>query len=466
MNFLGFGKNRKELNKKESANNQLEKNTERIFTYSVCDSFHLKESNDLVVVGRVNGVIHVGDAVYISNPGEDNASVELSTIVGLEQGDGKGHFVQLQEADNTRVSVRLENCADFNIKPGTVLHSRAASDRDVHSEYINGIGDGYVQGKQVNLTEEDYEKMSITDLTETWRLLNFVMSKQGDIPESVYQEKRQKVGKIAEAMIKKLFELDSIYVIYNKKTNEPHLYSGTIHREDGYECTPPDIMIVTEAYQSFYAKSFEGKNVELRKIENGEDKKGIYNFLGYCFFVNGARGVDFLYEEIAISYEQFMPAPDYSGMREVDIPVNNPDVERWLLLLGQMGVPETDDEKLICNLYYRFLGQEIVKARFIVPMRFMGEKPVSEEGDEEGKLTLKKDTSFQIAVQPGKNGKDAVRFYTDWQKLHMEYGKEWSGMIQTIEQMIDIYDIAINVTKFPQAGCYINKELYEGMKKF
>lgn len=86
MSFFSFGKNKKELNKKKSVNNHLEKNMEKIFTYSVYDSFYWKESNGLVVVGRVNGVIHVGD---------------------------------------------------------------------VHSAYINGIGDGYVQGKQVNLTEED-----------------------------------------------------------------------------------------------------------------------------------------------------------------------------------------------------------------------------------------------------------------------------------------------------------------------
>lgn len=152
------------------------------FTYGVCDSFHLKDSTDIVVVGRVNGIIRSGDAVYISNPGDDNTPITLSTVVRLEKGDGNGNFTHPDEAENTQIAVRLSNCDGVNIKPGTVLHSRTASVADVHSAYINAIGDAYVQAKQADLTDEDIARMSITDLAETWRLLNFVMSRQSDVP--------------------------------------------------------------------------------------------------------------------------------------------------------------------------------------------------------------------------------------------------------------------------------------------
>ena len=62
-------------------------------------------------------------------------------------------------------------------------------------------------------------------------------------------------------------------MVFNKLTNEPHLYSRTIRRDDGYECTPPDIMVVTEAYKSVYEKSMQNSNQELRKIENGKEKR-------------------------------------------------------------------------------------------------------------------------------------------------------------------------------------------------
>ena len=455
-----FGKKKDKDNKAKEAAEQSND-----FTYSVCDSFRLKDSDDIVVVGRVNGTIRSGDAVYVSNPGDDAAPVTLTTVVSLEKGDGKGNFTHPDEAVNTRISVRLSNCANAGIKPGTVLYSRTSSVAEVHSAYVNAIGDAYVQAKQADLTDEDIERMSITDLAETWRLLNFIVSTQNNVVQAVHEENRRKIGRMAEAMVKKLFELDSIYVVINKRTNEPHLFSRTIKQDQGYLCTPPDIMVVTEAYKPAYEKSMEGTDRELRKIENGSDRKGIYNFLGNSFFVNGAQGVDFLFVEAAISWERFMPAPDYSGMSEVNIPVTNPDVERWMLLLGQMGNPKNDDEDLICRLYYRFMSKEIVKAKFIVPMKFEGEAPSPEEGDEDGKVTIKKDTKIQLAIQQGKNGRDAVRFYTDWNRLHEVYDKEWSGMIQTVDQMIDVFDIAINVTEHPEAGCYVSREMYEDMKK-
>ena len=442
-----------------------EEEPENVFTYSVCDTFNLTDSTDIVVVGRVNGIIRCGDAVYISNPGDDDAPVFLSTVTGLEKGDGSGNYSHPDEAGNTQIGVRLSNCAGANIKPGTVLYSRSASVGDVHSAYVNAIGDTYVQAKHADLSDEDIERMSITDLAETWRLLNFIMSRQSDIPQSVREETYRKIGRMATAMIKKLFELDHVYVVFCKRTNEPYLYSRTFKRDVGYECTPPDIMVVTEAYKTAYEKSLEGTDQELRKIEKGSDGKGIYNFLGNSFFLDGAQGVGFLFSNVAVSWEQFMPKPDYTGIPEINIPVTNPDVERWLLLLAQLGNPQNDDQELIYRLYFRFLGKEIVKAKFIIPMKFEGEAPKPDEGSEDGKVTLKKDTKFALPVQPGKYGRDAIRFYTDWNKLHEEYGEDWSGMIQTVEQMIDVFDILINVTKYPEAGCYVSKEMYEDMKK-
>ena len=64
MGIFGFGK------KKQNTKDTVE--PERSFTYSVCDRFALKDSTDVVVVGRLNGTLHVGDAVYVANPGDEN----------------------------------------------------------------------------------------------------------------------------------------------------------------------------------------------------------------------------------------------------------------------------------------------------------------------------------------------------------------------------------------------------------
>ena len=43
----------------------------------------------------------------------------------------------------------------------------------------------------------------------------------------------------------------------------------------------------------------------------------------------------------------------------------------------------------------------------------------------------------------------------------MAFGPEWDGMIQTIGGMIDVFDVALNVTQYIDAGYYIDKDTYE-----
>ena len=76
----------------------------------------------LVVTGRVKGTIRVGDAVYISNPGEDNDNTLLTTIVGIETAPN----VMAMVASDCAVGVRLEKGKLYKIKKGTVLYTRDA----------------------------------------------------------------------------------------------------------------------------------------------------------------------------------------------------------------------------------------------------------------------------------------------------------------------------------------------------
>lgn len=474
MGLFGFGKKKKEDIVKDTKVNEVNISPETVpeepvsksepsaCTYSVVDTFKLRESKDIVVVGRVTeGTLHVGDAVYVTNPGDADSATTLTTVISLERPTGPNTYEQLKEATAVNVAVKLENMADAGLKPGSVVYTRTATVAQVHSAYINAIGDAYVQGKKADLTEEDIERMSISDLAETWRLLNFVMSRRNDIPEEVHNDNRRKVGVIARAIIDKLFKEDHIYAIFNKNTGEPHLYSRTIKREKDYQCSPPDIMIITENYKAAFEQNLAGSACELRRIDNGPEKKGIHEFLGMCFYLNGAQGVDILSQEVGIASEMLVAPPDFSGVRDVEIPVTNPDIERWLLLMGQMGEPASDDEKLIYSLYARLLDQAITKGKFLIPMKLQGEV---DEKPEDGTVTIKKNSSFQIATQSGKGERAAVRMYTDWKRLKMAYDDEWKGMVETIDGMIETFDIALNATKYTFAGCYYSKEMYEQAK--
>ena len=58
-------------------------------------------------------------------------------------------------AENTTVSIRVENGSNCLIKTGTVIHSRRASANDVHNAYINALGEGYISFKRMELKQDE-----------------------------------------------------------------------------------------------------------------------------------------------------------------------------------------------------------------------------------------------------------------------------------------------------------------------
>ena len=455
---MGLFNRKKDKSNQETANTTTSENTSpQSFVMGVMDVFPLKDSDDIVVVGKVKGKVTTGAAVYVSNMGEDDDQIFLTTILGVETGPNK----PVEEATDTHVGLKIEKGKSYHFKRGTVLYTRDQTTAAVHNAYISALGDIYVAGQNLELSDDDLATLSITDCAEIWRLFSWFHSKQEESDEQ-QQENRRKIDKLAAALCQKILNAKEIYFVYNKLTGEPHLFSRTVKQGNGYVCTPPDILIFTKAYAEMMKRSFPEDKFEIRMIENGEDKKGIYNFLGGVFYLNGACGVEIISEQTAISAPMLVPEPDYSNVRPQDIPVTNPDVVRWMLLIGQLGKQENEDAELVYRLYYRFMSIEMVKAKFLIPMRNEDEFP---KADEEGKTVLKKDTTIQFPTMDGKYGRPAVRMFTDWKRLRMCYDENWGGLVQPIESMIGVMDCAINATQLPQAGSYIGQEMFEEMKK-
>ncbi len=429
------------------------------FVYGVQDSFKLLNSNDLVVVGRVKGTVYPGMAVYVSNFGDDNGSILVTTVLGLEINQ-----TPVDTATDCLVALKLEAGQKVDIKIGSIVHTRDISTKEVHDAYISAIGDVYVLRKNLDLSDDEIASMSITDCAEAWRLYNWFHSKNSaNESEEEKLANREKIEKLACALCKKILAADEIYTVFNKVTGEPHMFSHTIKQDnDSYMCTPPDIMIISKVYSKQYEAMYSADQFEIRKIENGTNKDGIYNFLGSTFYLNGACGVAILSEQTAIDASKLVPKPDYGDTPQINIPVTNPDLMRWMLLIGQLGHPETPDTELIYKLYYRFMSIEMTKAMFIIPMQSEGEIPTA---DKNGKTVLKEGLQINFPTMKGKYNRDAVRMFTDWKRLHMEYGPEWSGFLQPVSGMIDVFDCAINATKYPASGCYISKDMYEEMIK-
>lgn len=428
---------------------------EERFVYGVEDVFKLRDSDDLVVVGYVRGTVKPGMAVYVSNVGDDENETLLTTVQGLEI-QGK----PVDSATNCPVALRLQAGQKSNLKIGSVVFTRDMSTKEVHDAYINAIGNAYVGMRKLELSEKETEAMSIADMIEAWRLFVWKHSQTLNTDEDAVKEaNRNKVAKLADALVGKILNAEEIYVVFNKRTGEPHMFSKTIDQKDGrYMCTPPDILVIPKAYAQVYQTIYSKDDYELKKIENGKDKKGIYNFLGSAFYLNGACGVDVIGPQTAIGATKLVAPPDYSNTPQINIPVTNPDLVRWMLLMGQLGAPDSPDKEIIFKLYHNFFSKELGKATLLIPIKKEGEIPTP---DKNGKTVLNKDVQIQFPTMKGKHERDAVRMYTDWKRLRMVFNEEWSGMLQPVSGMIEKFDCVINVTEYPEAGCYIDKRMFE-----
>lgn len=431
---------------------------ESSFTYGILDTFKLNNSDDLIVIGEVKGTISKDMAVYISNIGKDEGGVILTTIIGLEV-----NKKLVPSATDCLVGVRLKSGSTLDIKAGDILHSREASVSEVHDAYVSTIAQVYVKEKNLELTPEELKSMSITDCAESWRIFNSMISSNKDkMTSEDMKVSRNKVDLLAKELSAKILAAPEIYVVFNKRTGEPHLFSHTIKQNDGnYECTPPDIMVISKAYATYYEKMYPSHLFEIRKIENGEKHDGIYNFLGSNFYLNGACGIRILFDNIAINANVLVKEPNYEGIPEINIPITNPDLMRWILLMGQMEGLDNPETQLIYNLYFNFLSRELPKAKLLVPTK--GMESISST-DENGKVTLKENTEISLPTMKGKGDTKALLMYTDWKRLYMKYDASWSGMVQNISGIINSFDCAINVTEYNGIGCYISKEMFEKME--
>ncbi|MDD6794187.1 MAG: hypothetical protein PUE01_02060 [Clostridiaceae bacterium] len=451
-------------NKNKQTNGKVENNAnEESFYLGVEDTFKLKDTTDIVVVGKVHGTIKIGSSFYITNMGDDNTPTSLSTVVSLEI-----NRVPKNMATDTFVAVRIENGSKLNIKIGSVLFTRDITTKDVHAAYIHALGEGYISFRQMKLEQEDYDKMSLTDLAEIRRLYKWLIdTKKEQETKEIAEFNKHLMDNIGENMCSKILTSEELYTVINKKTGEPHMVSQTFINENGdYVTTPPDIILITKAYLEMWKQQFSPEKYDIVKIENGEDGKGIYNFLGSTFYLNGACGVTVLFNDFSIDAGMLVEKPDYSNLPKIQVPVTNPNLERWLLLIGQLNEVKTEDEKKIYLIYIRYMFMELAKAQFIIPMKMDGEM---DPPDENGKTVLKKDTTMSLATQKGKGERDAIRMYTDWKRFRMVYSEAdgWQGMIQPISGMIEVFDCAINVTEFNAAGCYVDKQTYEkDIKKY
>ena len=104
-----FGKKKQDENEEVTDNKLMgaDKETEEGFAMGIRALYTLQDTEDLVVVGRVEGTVRVGDAVYISNPGEDDSYQFVTTVLGIETGPN----TRVKEASGSQAATRVERAS-------------------------------------------------------------------------------------------------------------------------------------------------------------------------------------------------------------------------------------------------------------------------------------------------------------------------------------------------------------------
>lgn len=405
------------------------------FSIGVLDVFYLKESEDIVIVGDLDGVINKGDIAYITNYGDNKHEKNITKILGI---DIRNKFVYT--AKDCRLGIKIENAKNLNIKAGTVIYSENTTIEEIRNSYINSLGNYYVAKRRINLTDDELEKLNVTDCIE---ILNLFNSHINNIKENKTDEQRKTDKKnserMAEAIAKKIINEDEIYCIYSRITGEPALYSYTLKKNEVYICTPPDIRVFTKAYVENTKFPDLNNKIELKCIKNNEARNEINNFFEYTFNINGACGIQFIYKDIAIDSKMFSSKIPDTNLAPFHTKENlkNPNLVKWLLLLNQIKDEKGEDYELIYKLYYQKMLQEITKAVFLIPID---------------------KNNVNIQKIEGKNNKQAIPIYTDLKHLRMMYDNECDTSIKPIEEIIEDYDCAINMTQ-KNVCYYISKDM-------
>lgn len=457
MGFLNLFSKRK--NKKPAKSNDVQYESEpkqNSFVLGARKCFPIKDSENVFVYGKVQGTVTVGDAVYVSNFGDDDADTLISIVEAIKEDNGK----IAKTASNCIVSILFENIKKIPIKCGTVLFTRETTVANIHDAYLDALTNVYVPNLDLFYKPEDAEKLSLSDCQEILRFYT-VHKKETQNVERIKSNQAAEASFVS-LLIKKLLTAKSIYCVHNKRTNEPHLFTQIFRQEDGsFYCTKPNIMLITKAFHDFLIRKFSEEHYDVREINNDHDGE-IESFLGKTFYLNGACGVTINLSEVVIKAEKIVARPDFSEIAEISRPVMNPDLMRWILLLGQIDSVDSEIDNALMGFYSSMIARELPKAKLLIPMRYKGEFT---REDETGKAVFKKGGEMYFSIIEGKNDRQAIRMYTDWKRFNESMGSDWSGLIQTVDGVIGVFDCVINVSEHGNVGLYISKEIFEEMKQ-
>lgn len=276
-----------------------------------------------------------------------------------------------------------------------------------------------------------------------------------------------------EEILKKLFDKTMkephIWYVYNHVTQMPMSFVQLENNPNGYVAIHPGYFwIVTEEYKDMVSKEISASpDLELKELLNAEFE----DFFQDMFYINGYGGIDFNYIGIQLAREPLVEEKKFDITKDVKDLVKNPIIMNRLISANQYSfatAPLSDLEKTIQMMNISALLDEISKpgTAFILPVLPLDKKTVELVGVDKKYVDDENAQHFTFETIPTKNGREIIPLFTDWKKT--ANGAQFSACIPrmvTIADVIDRFDVGINLYGPREQSCIITKEIWDSLKK-
>lgn len=414
------------------------------FIMGVIEVHRVTENGDYLVQGKLKGTAKVGELIAIANPGEDEKKVAGSLIKGIRLVPDD---IDTNETSDCFVTLWITDPGEISLKTGSVIFTEKAAGKAVRTEYINALADYFIGLKKMNISDEEYEALTISDLAELLKVHTHFYAQNASQVKGKNKEKVEQItAQVTSVLVKKILAADSIYCVFSALTKEPFMFSSSSHDENGnFFVTPPTIKIFPKACLSMIEATYANEAFEIYEIENGDDGKGIYNFFAESFYINGAMGATVIGNNTVIPAGLLASADSYlSSLSSDAIKTLNPNLVRWLLALNQLPEPKNEGEENLVKVLGKFRDTEISKRKLLVPVQ---------KANETG--------AYRLALRNGKYDRQTIAVFTDLKRLREEFDLEWEVSLMELDELIVNYDVEINPSKEKREGCYINETAFE-----
>ena len=299
--------------------------------------------------------------------------------------------------------------------------------------------------------ESAYEEINIQELIFLINRATYLMMNQKVDSEWLIVRMKEFYIRLKE----KIKAAKELYIAYDQHTNYPYVdIEGRVW------------IFSKEQYASEAEDYFQQKSIMLfmKKISEEEIMRtfALLHLLGLPFIL-----VDNGQYYIEVNRDELLPPTDWSDTPEIQIPVTNPNLQHAMILFFQtmrsrQNTP--DKEELLQSLEHNLID-EVIKARYLIPMQLVEQNPSIP--DDEGAITLKQGDRIQFAILETNEKFNWLPVFTDWFEFEKMYNKErWSSYVGTYEDLLALSTNMTGVLINPQGiGLKLDATIKENIEK-